>query len=55
MKKVEEKIKMEFYPYKSFTGMDKVGDVKNLVGIEMMELDAIMEKKTVEEIRSWQG
>jgi hypothetical protein len=35
--------------------MDKDGDVKNLVGVDMGELDAIIEEKTAEEIRSRQG
>jgi hypothetical protein len=35
--------------------MDKDGDVKNQIGVEMMELDAIMEEKTAEEIRSREG
>jgi hypothetical protein len=35
--------------------MDKDGDVKNRIGVEMMELDAIMDDKTAEEIRSQEG
>jgi hypothetical protein len=30
--------------------MDKNGDTKNQVGAEMMELDAIMEEKIMQEI-----
>jgi hypothetical protein len=52
MKKVAENIEMGFYPKKCFTEMDKDGDVNNRVGVETIELDAIIEKKTTEEIRS---
>jgi hypothetical protein len=35
--------------------MNKDGNMKNRVGVQMMELDATMEEKTMEEIRSWEG
>jgi hypothetical protein len=50
MKKLIEKIEMGIYP----TKVDNDGDVKNCVGVDRMELDAIIEKKTAEEIRSRQ-
>jgi hypothetical protein len=35
--------------------MDNYGNVKNRVGVEMVKLNAIIEKKALEEIRSWKG
>jgi hypothetical protein len=35
--------------------VDKDGDVKNLVGVEVIKLDAVIKKKTMEEIISWEG
>jgi hypothetical protein len=46
---------MRFYPQKSFTEMDKDGSVKNQVRVEMVKLNAIIEKKATKEIRSWKG
>jgi hypothetical protein len=52
MEKLAEKIKMGFYPQESFAEMDKNSNVKNRVGVEMVKLNAIIEKNATEEIRS---
>jgi hypothetical protein len=43
---------MGFYPYEGLTEMDENSYVQNRVGVEMMELDAIMEKQATEEVTS---
>jgi hypothetical protein len=55
MEEVAEEVEVGFYPQEGFTKMNKDGNVENRVGVEVMELDAIIEEKTVKEIRSGEG
>jgi hypothetical protein len=55
MEKVAKKIEMGFYPQESFAEMDKYGNVKNQVGVQMVKLNTIIEKKAVVEIRNRKG
>jgi hypothetical protein len=52
MEEVAEEVEVGFYPQEGFTEMFKDRNVENKVGVEVMELDAIIEKKTAKEIRS---
>jgi hypothetical protein len=47
MEEVAEEVEVRFLPQEGFTKMDKDGNVENRVGVEVMELDAIIEKKIV--------
>jgi hypothetical protein len=55
MEEVAEEVEVGFYPQEGFTKMNKDGNVENRVGIEVMELDAIIEEKTMKEIKRWEG
>jgi hypothetical protein len=46
---------MGFYPLEGFTKMNKDGNVENRIGVEMVELDSIVEEKAMKEIRCGKG
>jgi hypothetical protein len=52
---VYSSVKVGFYPQEGFIEMDKDENVENRVGVEVIELDAIIKKKTAKEIKSWKG
>jgi hypothetical protein len=55
MEEVAEEVEVGFYPQEGFTEMNKDGNVENRIGVEVIELDAIIEEKTMEEIRCGEG
>jgi hypothetical protein len=55
MEEVVEQVKMGFYPQEGFAEIDKDRDVENRIGVEVMELKAIVKKKASKEIRSRDG
>jgi hypothetical protein len=52
VKKVAEEVEMRLYAKEGFTKVDKNGYRQNGIGVQVVKLDAIMEKKTTEEIGS---
>jgi hypothetical protein len=46
---------MGFYPQEGLTEMNKDGDVENRIGVEVMKLKVIIEKKAAKEIGSQEG
>jgi hypothetical protein len=55
MEEVAEVVKVGFYPKEGFTEINKDGNMENRIGIEVMELDAIIEEKAAKEIRCEEG
>jgi hypothetical protein len=42
MEEVAKEVEVRFYPQEGFTEMNKDGNVKNRIGVEVMELDSIV-------------
>jgi hypothetical protein len=55
IEEVAEEVKVWFYPQEGFTEMNKDGNMEDRIGVEVMELDAIIEEKTTKEIRCGEG
>jgi hypothetical protein len=55
MEEVAEEVEVRFYPQEGFTEMNKDGNMDNRIGVEVMELDTIIEEKTTKEIRCEEG
>jgi hypothetical protein len=54
MEEVAEEVEVGFYTQEGFTEMNKYGNMENIIGVEVMELDAIIEEKATKEIRCWE-
>jgi hypothetical protein len=55
MEVVAKEVEAGFYPQEGFTEMNKNGNMENRIGVEMMELDSIVEEKAMKEIRCRKG
>jgi hypothetical protein len=55
MEEIVEEVKVGFYPQEGFTKINKDGNVENRNGVEVMELDTMIEEKAVKEIRCGDG
>jgi hypothetical protein len=55
MEEVAEEVEVGFYPQEGFTEKNKDGNMENRIGVEVMELDAIIKEKTAKEIRCREG
>jgi hypothetical protein len=55
MKEVAEEVGMWFYPQEGFAEMNKDANIENRIGVQVMKVKAIIEKKTIEEIRTWES
>ena len=51
---VAEKLEVGLDAQKCFTEVNKYGDMKNGIGVQVMDLKAIEVKKSAKEIASWQ-
>ena len=55
MKKIAKKVLVGLDSKKSFTEVDKDRDMKNGIGVQMMDLNPIEIKKALKEIRGWKS
>ena len=55
MKKIAKKVPVGLDSKKSFTEVDKDRDMKNGIGVQMMDLNPIEIKKALKEIRGWKS
>jgi len=55
MKKIAKKVPVGLDSNKSITEVDKDRDMKNGIGVQMMDLNPIEIKKTLKEIRGWKS
>jgi hypothetical protein len=55
MEEVAEEVEVVFYPQEGLIAMNKDRNMENRVGVEVTMLNAIIEKKAPEEIRSQKG
>jgi hypothetical protein len=55
IEEVAKEVELGFYPQEGFIEMNKDGNMENRIRVEVMELDTIIEEKTVKEIRYGEG
>ena len=53
IEKMKKKIKMGLHVRKSFTEVEKGRNVQDGIGVKMMKLNPLMEKRPQKKIRGW--